>query len=211
MSSWKRALLEPPKVEKPEEKKFSFGSGPFSNGRRWWKTPPEILAEFERLLLETDFSIDECERRAGIKHGSNADEVVKKTRRLIGGGRWVNRVTGKVHPADCTLQCAAIKTGLSTRTIKRRVREGLVRAAQLPSNKGMQSFTDAAITKLKEQGRKPIGPKDTVIKPEDVFTIRRLRENGIPSRKIAEMFHVSQRHINRVLSGERWARFSKAS
>lgn len=208
MSSWRRSIISPP-VEQKEK-----AAGPFSNGRRFWKTPPEILAEFGRLLLETDFSTSECARRVGIKlggHDGSAGEVIVKTRRFIGGGRWVNRVTGKIHPADCTLQCAAVKTGLSVRTIRRRVLEGLVRVSQLPSNKGMQSFADAAIAKLEETGRKPPGHQGIVIRAEDVPVIKRLREGGMPSREIAAMFHTSERHVNRVLSGERWGRVSKAS
>ncbi len=174
--------------------------------RRWWKVPEKRLQKLRRLLLETDYSIEECLRRAGCMRGKygSVEPIIASCRRSVGNGRWVDRTTGELRPRQwCTETCAALKIGLSVRTVRRRIAEGLIQPATAPSHTRIHTFDEKDIQALRAIGRKK--PGTSTLSPEDVTAIRELAAHGLTHAAIAERYPVSRRQISRIVSGERWA------
>src|SRR5437879_7738834 len=116
--------------------------------RRWRIVPESMKQELRNLLLNTELSASECLRQLGFKYCSRSTaQIIKECRRYVRPGQWVNQKTGKLCPAQfCTAMCASEKTGLSTKTLWRRVMEqGFVRERHAASMSHFLVFTDADI------------------------------------------------------------------
>lgn len=172
--------------------------------RRWWKMPADIERELRRLLHETELPATECRAIVGLSSGS-ARGVIKECRRYIGQGQWIDVKTGKVKPAICTAQCASKKTGLSVRTLGRRIATGIINDDRAVSHLTVRVFSEADIERLNEYGKHP-GDNKGVLTREDVRLIREAAALGISHTEIATYYPVSCRQISRVVSGERWAK-----
>jgi DNA-binding transcriptional MerR regulator len=177
--------------------------------RRWFRVPEARLQELRRLLLETYLPIEACLQRAGIpSRGNNADRVIKECRRHVRHGQWMNRVTGKLCPPDvCTAACAADKTGLSEKTIRRHVERGFVQPGNTPSNQALKVFSEDDVALLAEIGR--LKPGTSVLSAEDVAAIRKLAAAGRTARDIRKRYPVvTLKQIRRIISGERWRKLA---
>ena len=174
--------------------------------KRFGRIPQPMLDEFRRLLLETNHSIMWCAHHSGLhsRGGGIVGRIVKECRRHVRYGQWVNRKTGKLCPEVlCTSICAAEKTGLSARTVRRRIKEGDVRVARAVSAP-VFAFTEKAIATLNKIGNKCIGNKwSAALSASDVRTIKR-RAKQETHTAIAKDYPVSRRQISRIVDGTRW-------
>jgi hypothetical protein len=170
--------------------------------RRFWKLPPEIVNEFERLIRDTDLPARECARQSGMGEYVHID-IVHKYRRYIGNGRWVDRLTGKVRPELCTMACAVKKTGLSARSIRRRIKSGVIEPNHPTSHKYIYAFDEHTIEEIKALGRNP-STSWSVLSVDDVNEIRDRAAQGETHVSIAKDFPVSRRQISRIINGTRW-------
>lgn len=175
--------------------------------RRYWRTPQAKLDEFERLIRETDLSAEECAGKAGITTGRTGTPrvIVKKHRRYIGNGRWVDCNTGKVRPEICTAACAAEKTGLSLRTISRRKAAQFIGNRKSTSHALLTIFTEDDIAMLNAIGRWAPDAWGKLNR-DHVEDIRQRAQAGEMHSAIAQDYPVSRRQISRIVSGERWGK-----
>ncbi len=168
--------------------------------RRWVKRPAELVAEFRRQLQETEMSASEIARRLGIKTGRGDWKIVKECRRYVASGMWVDRATGELRPRGlCTTACAVAKTGLSEKTIQRRMNEGVVPRRFAKSDRRIHRFSNAAIKRLKRRVQR----SGSTLTRDDIRTIRRRAINETHGQ-IAKDYGITRRQISRIVSGERW-------
>lgn len=174
---------------------------------------PGTLAEFERLIRDTELSISECARRAGIHPASattggqnNLRRLVSRHRDYVDNVHWYDR-SGNLHPAECGTACAAEKAGLSVKTVQRRIREGLVVPKPSKTGRPMHRFDPADVVTLARKGRKLSGAEQGLfakVTAEDVRAIRQAKAGGISSKKLAVRYGVTVRQINRICARQRW-------
>lgn len=181
--------------------------------RRWRRIPAELLQVFEEMIRETDLPAEACMEAVGLKkQTATLSAIVRKHRRYVGLGRWVDQQTGKLRPEICTAACVADKTGMSKKTIMRRVKSGLVEPERAISHIQVSVFSDDDVARIREVGLFPPGPYSNLTR-EDVAWIREQAAAGVTQTRIAEQLppdkRVSRRQIGRIVDGTRWGRVTK--
>lgn len=173
--------------------------------RRWWKTPESKIARYKHLLKTTDYAADKCRQLAGLTRSVKASEIAHEERRYISKWRWIVKSTGEIRPVvpPCTYACAARKTGMSMRTIRRRVDVGLLEAKTTKAHGSIRLFDPEELLMVKDIG---LNPPDFHAKltRDDVDTIRRRAAAGETHASIAQDYPVSRRQIGRIVDGTRW-------
>lgn len=168
------------------------------------RAPSTREAEFRRLLQETEYSTTECFRKSGYSAPpcQHYWMIAAEYRQSIDSIRWIDLATGEIRPLRvCTLTCAAEKVGLSKKTIARRILEGLVVPARVPSMAHAHNLSSADLVTLAKIGKKHGGHR--VVTESDVHRIRSLAKTKTHGQ-IAKDYNVSRRQISRIVSGERW-------
>ena len=172
--------------------------------RRWWKTPAAVIEEYRRLLRETDYSAMRCAQMAGLCH-AGATPIRAEERRYISRWRWVVKATGEIRPAvqPCPIKCAMRKTGMSEKTLGRRIKEGLLTVTHVTCN--TRIFDSEELQVVKDIGLHQPGAhgKLTVV---DVYEIRDRAAAGESQARIAQDYPVTRRQIGRIVNGTRWKR-----
>lgn len=162
------------------------------------------MDHFRSLLVTTDLPISECRQVANVYNCAEYREIISESRKRIGRGRWLNLKTGEVRPPNvCTSFCAAEKTGLSRKTITRRIKEGLIDPVDYAGHRQGYNFSPLDIFTLKRFGRKVRTHGNAVVTVADVPAIRRMAKFMF-HRDIGYIYGVSRRQISRIVTGERW-------
>jgi hypothetical protein len=176
--------------------------------RRFLRAPEEWFEKFEALIRDTEMSIWACLKKVGFRTESHRmQEIVARHRRYVAQAIWVDQTTGELKPKQhCGTACIVQKTGLSAKTIQRRIRDGIINpAGKMKSNRTMLRFSDTSVRTLLELGRNP-GDKNAVITRADVRKIRRLAARGKTHGAIQREDYpqISRRQISRIVNRTRW-------
>ncbi len=173
---------------------------------RYPKTPAAKLEEFEILIRETNYSAAKCAELIGINgKTAAAQRIVKQYRRYFNRGRvgrWIDLRTDELRPAICDKHCAVEKTGLSAKTITRRISQGLIPQRRAVSHKQILVFLPSDIQRLKKIGRLK-NQSNAILAPNDVRAIRQLAADGLTHNAIQDRYpEVTRRQISRIVSGQ---------
>lgn len=175
-----------------------------TRAKRFWKMPPEIVARFHRLLSDTDWSIRRCAVQAGLGESYGPYQTVRRYSGSRGPFRtWVDLPTGERRPRGrgiYTVAELARQSGLSAKTVRRRLAAGLIRR----DRNGL--FSVKALERLVKTGKLLLGMTPSKLSLADVRRIFRLRSRGWTVTAISKEFpQVTRKQVYRVLNGERWA------